>query len=93
MRSASARVTVPPPPHDDPPKLPIVALEEENVDVAQQNAFVALERFRLGVSTSLELREVQRALIDAQSRRVTARFEAKAAEVDLLALSGLLLPG
>ncbi len=73
--------------------LALVALEEENVDVAQQNAFVALERFRLGVSTSLELREVQRALIDAQSRRVTARFEAKAAEVDLLALSGLLLPG
>ena len=72
--------------------LALVDLETENVEIAQQNAVVALERFRLGVSTSLELREVQRALIDAQSRLVTARFEAKAAEVDLLALAGLLLP-
>ncbi len=72
--------------------LQLVALERENVEAARQNAAVALERFRLGASTSLELREVQRALIDAESRLVTARFEAKAAEIDLLALSGLLLP-
>ncbi len=72
--------------------LALVDLEAENVEIAGQNAVVALERFRLGVSTSLELREVQRALIDAQSRLVAARFEAKAAEVDLLALAGLLLP-
>lgn len=73
--------------------LALVALEAENAEAARQNAAVALERFRLGVSTSLELREVQRALIDAQSRLVAARFEAKAAEVDLLALAGVLLPG
>ena len=72
--------------------LALVALEAENVAVAEQNAAVALERFRLGVSTSLELREVQRALINARSQLVAARFEAKAAEVDLLALAGLLLP-
>ncbi len=71
--------------------LALVRLEEENAAAARENAAVALERFRLGVSTSLELREVQRALIDAQSRLVAARFEAKSAEVDLLALAGLLL--
>jgi outer membrane protein len=70
--------------------LELVALEEANVEAARRNAAVALERFRLGASTSLELREVQRALIDAESRLVTARFEAKAAEVELLALAGQL---
>jgi outer membrane protein TolC len=72
--------------------LALVALEAENAAVAEQNAAVALERFRLGVSTSLELREVQRALVSARSQLVAARFEAKVAEVDLLALAGLLLP-
>ena len=71
--------------------LELVALEAENVEAARENVVVALERFRLGVSTSVELREVQRALTDAQSRLVTARFEAKQAEIDLRALSGRLL--
>ncbi len=70
----------------------LVALEEENAEAARQNVTVALERFRLGVSTSLELREVQRALTDAQSRLIAATFEAKQAEVELLTLSGRLLP-
>ena len=70
----------------------LVELEEENAEAARQNVNVALERFRLGVSTSLELREVQRALTDAQSRLVAAVFEAKQAEVELLTLSGRLLP-
>jgi outer membrane protein TolC len=70
----------------------LVALEEANAEAARQNVTVALERFRLGVRTSLELREVQRALTDAQSRLVAAVFEAKQAEVELLALSGRLLP-
>jgi outer membrane protein len=72
--------------------LELVALEEDNVAAARRNAAVALERFRLGASTSLELREVQRALVDAEGRLVTARFEAKATEVDLRALAGRL-PG
>jgi outer membrane protein TolC len=72
--------------------LVLVALEAENVEAARQNVTVALERFRLGVSTSLELREVQRALTDAQSRLVAAVFEAKQAEVELRTLSGRLLP-
>jgi len=68
--------------------LALIDLEEANVEAARQNAVVALERFRLGASTSIELREVQRALIDAESRLLAARFEAKAAEVDLRALTG-----
>ena len=72
--------------------LMLIELEEENAEAARQNVNVALERFRLGVSTSLELREVQRALTDAQSRLIAALFEAKQAEVELRTLSGQLLP-
>ena len=63
-------------------------LERESRSLAEQNVEVALERFRLGLSTSVELREVQNALTDARSRLANARFEAKQAEIELLLLSG-----
>jgi len=69
----------------------LTELEAENEQLARQNVEVALERFRLGLSTSIELREVQNALSAASSRLVTARFEAKQAELELLRLSGELL--
>jgi outer membrane protein len=66
-------------------------LEAENVEMARENVAVALERFRLGLSTSVELREVQNALAAARSRLLASRFEAKQAEVELQRLSGGLL--
>ncbi|HET6569607.1 MAG TPA: TolC family protein [Rhodothermales bacterium] len=71
--------------------LQLIDLEQENVNLAEQNVDVALEQFKQGTITSVELREVQTALLDAHSRLVTARFEAKSAEIDLLRLSGQLL--
>lgn len=67
-------------------------LERESLVLAEQNVEVALERFRLGMSTSVELREVQNALTDARSRLANARFEAKQAEIELLLLSGEIVP-
>ena len=72
-------------------RLALVALEEENVALARDNVALALERFRLGLSTSVELREAQNAFTDALTRRVRARVEAKQAETILLELSGDLL--
>lgn len=71
--------------------LDLLALEEENRTLAAANVEVALAQFRLGTVSSLELREVQRALTDAESRLVAARYAAKTAEIELLALSGRLL--
>jgi outer membrane protein TolC len=51
---------------------------------------VALKQFELGTITSVELREVQEQFIEAESRLLTAQFEAKQAEVELLRLSGQL---
>ena len=72
-------------------RLRLVDLEAENLTAAQANVDVALERFRLGTITSVELREVQEQLIRAESRLLDARFEAKRAETELVRLSGQLL--
>lgn len=71
--------------------LEILQMEEENYDVARQNAAIALERFRLGSYSAIELREAQRAFLDAQSRLVSAQFNAKNSEIELLRLSGSLI--
>ncbi len=72
-------------------RLRLVELERENVSDVQNNVEVALEQFEVGTITSVELREVQEQFIQAESRLLTAEFEAKQAEVELLRLSGRLL--
>lgn len=70
--------------------LRLVELEEENLSYAEQTVEIALERFKLGTINSIELREAQRTLIDAESRLIQARYEAKAAETELYRLMGMV---
>ncbi|HLP42899.1 MAG TPA: TolC family protein, partial [Fibrobacteria bacterium] len=72
--------------------LDIVSLETSNLELARQNASIALERLRLGTIVSLELRAAQENFLEAESRLVAARYESKRAETDLLRLAGLLVP-
>ena len=72
-------------------RLRLVELERQNLASVRANVDVALEQFELGTITSVELREVQEQFIEAESRLLTAQFEAKRAEVELLRLSGQLL--
>jgi len=65
-------------------RIRLVRLERENLEAATANVDIALEQFRLGTITSVELREVQEQRIQAESRLLTARFEAKEAETELL---------
>jgi len=69
----------------------IVELEKQNLIAAEENLDIALERLRLGNITPLEFRETQINLFNAKSRLVTAQFEAKSAETELLRLSGQLI--
>ena len=71
--------------------LRILDLEQSNHEVAEESAMVARERFRTGSSTILELKDVEKALLDANSRLVNAEYSAKLAETELLRLSGSLL--
>lgn len=72
-------------------RLQLVDLQRDNLAAATENVDVALERFEVGTITSVELREVQEQRIRAESELLTAQFEAKRAEVELLRLSGQLL--
>ena len=68
-----------------------LSLEEENIILAKENVFIAVARLRLGVSTSLDLRETQRSLEDAYNRLIAARYNTKVAETRLLKLRGDLV--
>ncbi len=68
-----------------------VALEEGNLSGARTQVDVALESYRLGAITSVELRDVQLGLIAAEQRMLMARYEAKMGELQLKWLAGTLL--
>ena len=70
--------------------LSLAALELQNLDVATENSDIALERFRLGVSDALQLRQAQINAVNAQVRFLLAQLSAKLAEIDLKHLSGML---
>lgn len=74
-------------------RLQLLELEESNVKLAQQNAEIALERYRLGLLTAIELREAQRNELVASNRLIDIRYQAKAAEIELKRLTGSLLQG
>jgi len=67
-----------------------VALEEANLEGARTQADVALESYRLGAITAVELRDVQLGLIAASERLIVARYEAIMAQLQLKWLAGEL---
>ena len=68
-------------------------LEQENIDLARENVTIALERFRQGVSTFIELRVAQISLAEAYNRLIAARYNTKLAEIELLKLRGEVVKG
>lgn len=68
-----------------------VALEEQNLAGARTQSDVALESYRVGSLTSVELRDVQLGLVAAEQRLLLARYEAKLAELQLKWLAGRLV--
>lgn len=69
----------------------LIQLETENYTIAKQNIDIAFDRFKVGIATSYELREVQRNAVAAETRLIEAKYAAKAAEIELIRLSGNLL--
>ena len=68
-----------------------LALEEENILLAKENVSIALEVYRLGASTIVQLREAQISILGAYDRLIAARYETKLAETELLRLRGELV--
>jgi outer membrane protein, adhesin transport system len=71
--------------------LKLLKLEEQNLEVARENLGIALERYKLGNLSGLELREVQKSLLDAEERLISVQYLTKLAEISLLKISGQIM--
>lgn len=71
--------------------LRLLRLEEQNLEAARENLEIALERYKLGNLSGLELREVQKSLLDAEERLISVKYQTKLAEISLKQISGRIL--
>jgi len=71
--------------------LRLISLEEQNFQTATENLDIALERYKLGNLSGIDLREVQKSLLDARERLISAHYQAKLAEVSLQLISGKIM--
>lgn len=63
-------------------------LELESLENAKLNYEIAMERYKIGDLSGLELREAQNSLLEAEQRLLTAQYRTKLYEISLLQLSG-----
>jgi outer membrane protein TolC len=66
-------------------------LEKENLKVAEENHEIAVERYKLGDLSGIELREAQNNLLEAKERQSIAEYNTKLCEISLLQISGQVL--
>ncbi len=71
--------------------LRLLSLERQNLITAQDNHFIAHERFLLGDLAGIEMREAQQSLLDAEERILVAEYNTKLCEISLRQLSGSIL--
>jgi outer membrane protein, adhesin transport system len=71
--------------------LTLISLEEQNFQTATENLDIALERYKLGSLSGIDLREVQKSLLDARERLISAHYQTKLAEVSLQLISGKIM--
>jgi outer membrane protein TolC len=71
--------------------LRLIRLEEQNLQTAAENLEIALERYKLGSLSGIDLREVQKSYLDAKERLLLIQSQAKLAEVSLQLISGKIM--
>lgn len=71
--------------------LDLWSLEKENLVAAQENYRIAIDRYKLGELSGIELREAQNSLLEAEERQSIAEYSTKLCEISLLQLSGQIL--
>lgn len=69
----------------------LVQFEKENVSIVTQNFSITNEQYKVGTITSLELRDAQQNLLLSNNRYLSATYDAKLAEVELMRISGDLM--
>jgi len=71
--------------------LRLIRLEEQNMLTAAENLEIALERYKLGSLSGIELREVQKSLLDAKESLLSIQYQTKLAEVSLQLIAGQIM--
>ncbi len=68
-----------------------LALEEDNILLAKENVSIVFQVYKLNSTTLIQLKEAEKSLQDAYTRLITARYNTKLAETELLRLKGDLM--
>jgi adhesin transport system outer membrane protein len=71
--------------------LRLINLEQQNLQTAAENLDIALERYKLGSLSGIDLREVQKSLLDAKESLLSIQYQTKLAEISLLLISGKIM--
>ncbi len=71
--------------------LRLITLEQQNLQTATENLYIAMERYKLGSLSGIDLREVQKSLLDAKESLVSVQYQTKLAEISLLLISGRIM--
>lgn len=71
--------------------LRLITLENQNLQTATENLDIAMERYRLGNLSGIDLREVQKSLLDARESLLSVESLAKLAEISLMLISGRIM--
>ncbi len=69
----------------------LLDLETQNLEVAYETLDIAMERYRLGALSGIELREVQKNLLEAEERLLSIQYSTKRAEITLLLIAGRVM--
>ena len=72
-------------------KLNIYNIQQQNIMTSENNFERTKEQFKIGQVNSIEFRQAQLNLLNAELSRNQAKYDAKLAELQLLQLSGELL--
>ncbi len=68
--------------------LKLLGLEKQNLLNAKENYEIAIERYKLGDLSGIELREAQNSLLEAEERLLLAEYNTKICEISLMQISG-----
>jgi len=71
--------------------LRLITLEDQNLQTATENLEIAMERYKLGSLSGIDLREVQKSLLDARESLLSVKYQAKLAEISLMLISGRIM--
>lgn len=71
--------------------LDIAQMEKQNSEMSNETVRLALERYRNGTISELQLKDIQQSYLQAQTDYISAAYDAKVAETSLKRISGTLI--